>query len=124
MKDVPALLNGVKDEIVAAYTFIRNDSQSIAPKILADDWFDEGTIFGESVRILRRPSGPGMPGKARRARREKAYPPTIAVAANASPRQSPAAVVEIGAAGGVVAVGRGVRNIVKVDFVARKRADG
>ncbi len=75
LKDVPALIDAVRDEIIEAHNVIRGGVQGIPrAAILLDSWYDEFSVFGLSAHIMHAPSGPGMPGKERRARRDRAFP--------------------------------------------------
>lgn len=90
LKDVPAFVDNISDQVRQAYKFIQQGSKGEAPKILDIFWFDETEVCGDDVMIFpaNRQSRTSRQGAESYLRLSTAYPKLRSVSRNETPAES------------------------------------
>jgi hypothetical protein len=90
LKDVPAFVDNISDQVRQAYKFIQQGSKGEAPQILDIFWFDETEVCGDDVMLFpaNRQSRTSRQGAESYLRLSAAYPKLRSVSRNETPGES------------------------------------
>jgi hypothetical protein len=90
LKDVPAFVDNISDQVRQAYKFIQQGSKGEAPKILDIFWFDETEVCGDDVMLFpaSRQSRTSKQGAESYLRLSTAYPKLRSVIRSETPAES------------------------------------